>query len=155
MLSFADIASWNWWLILALVIGSAELLAPGFYLLWIACALALTGLIHIFVPLQLGEGLIALALFSPLTLYGGHHIYRRGGGVGSSTLNRRAEANIGRRARLQTALSGGEGRIRLDGTSWKVEGPDMKEGSPVEIISVERGIYRVRAVTGEQEEDKA
>jgi membrane protein implicated in regulation of membrane protease activity len=61
------------------------------------------------------------------------------------SLNRRAEALVGRVFTLEAPMAGGVGRIRVDDTSWRVTGPDMREGAAVRVVRVEGATLVVEA----------
>jgi inner membrane protein len=63
----------------------------------------------------------------------------------SSSLNQRGEALIGRRFTLEAPLAGGEGRIRVDDSSWRVTGPDLPRGAAVRVVRVDGATLVVEA----------
>jgi membrane protein implicated in regulation of membrane protease activity len=63
----------------------------------------------------------------------------------ATSLNRRAEALVGRVFTLEAPIAGGVGRIRVDDTSWRVTGPDMLEGAAVRVVRVEGATLVVEA----------
>ena len=60
-------------------------------------------------------------------------------------LNRRAEQFIGQRYRLDTAIVGGRGKVRIGDSPWLAEGPDLPAGTEVEVIGVDGTTVKVRA----------
>ena len=54
-------------------------------------------------------------------------------------LNRRVEGLVGRTATLEEPISEGKGRIRLDDSTWIVQGPDMPAGARVRITTAQAG----------------
>jgi membrane protein implicated in regulation of membrane protease activity len=54
-------------------------------------------------------------------------------------LNRRVEGLVGRTATLEDPISEGKGRIRLDDTTWIVQGPDLPAGTRVRITTAQAG----------------
>ena len=55
----------------------------------------------------------------------------------TSSLNRRGAALVGRIFVLGGADHRGEGRIRVDDSSWRVTGPDQPAGAGVRVVRVE------------------
>ena len=49
-------------------------------------------------------------------------------------LNRRSEQYIGRSFTLKEPIEHGHGKIRVDDSSWKVEGPDLPAGAKIKIV---------------------
>jgi membrane protein implicated in regulation of membrane protease activity len=58
-------------------------------------------------------------------------------------LNRRVEGLVGRTATLEDPISEGKGRIRLDDTTWIVQGPDLPAGARVRITTAQAGSLTV------------
>ena len=132
-----ELGPWNW-MVLGLVLLALEIVAPGFFLLWIGVAALLTGALS----LQLWEAgfwtwhaqvLIFLAL-SFISAYAGKKIL---GETSAETdqplLNRRGEQMIGRTATLTEPITEGRGRIRIGDTMWRVSGPDLPAGARVRV----------------------
>jgi hypothetical protein len=60
------------------------------------------------------------------------------------TLNRRGEQYVGRVLTLQVPIVNGTGKVRVDDTTWKVEGEDCASGSRVVVTGVDGAVLRVR-----------
>jgi membrane protein implicated in regulation of membrane protease activity len=137
---------YGWWLLALLLIG-AELLVPGFFLLWIGIAAAAMGLILVFLPplSVLGEAVLfaALALASCFVYW---KFLRRAVDEPSSQplLNRRAAQLVGRRYVLDEAIVNGQGKARVGDSHWLVEGPDLPAGATVEVVAVEGATLKVQ-----------
>ena len=138
---------YGWW-ILALVLIGAELLVPGYFLIWIGFAAAALGVVTFFVP---GISFLAQAvLFAALTLASCFVYWRFVRKVANETsdqplLNRRAEQFVGKRYTLETAIVGGRGKVRIGDSPWLAEGPDLPAGAEVEVVSVSGTTVKVRA----------
>jgi membrane protein implicated in regulation of membrane protease activity len=52
-------------------------------------------------------------------------------------LNQRGQALVGRVFTLETPIKDGEGRIRVDDSSWRVIGADRFAGAKVRVVRVE------------------
>jgi inner membrane protein len=55
----------------------------------------------------------------------------------ASTLNDPARRLIGQTFRLDRALVGGEGQLKVGDSVWAVAGPDMVAGAQVKVLRVE------------------
>ena len=53
------------------------------------------------------------------------------------TLNQRGQSLVGRVFTLETPIKDGEGRIRVDDSSWRVTGADRFAGAKVRVVRVE------------------
>ncbi|MDI3261459.1 MAG: NfeD family protein [Fulvimonas sp.] len=146
----AFVLPYLWW-ILALLLLLAEMLLPGYFLLWIGIASAATGLLTALVPgLSLLLQALAFAGFAAVScaLYGylvRPRLVRQRGH--DERLNRRAEQLLGRRCVLVEDIVNGQGRAQVGDSVWPVTGPDLPAGTPVQVIGIDDGIVlRVRAV---------
>ncbi|HWT96466.1 MAG TPA: NfeD family protein [Terriglobales bacterium] len=141
---FTEVAFWHWW-ILAVLLGIIEMIAPGFFCIWLAGAAALTGVIVlIFSGIGWEAQIVIFAILAMLSLVAWHRIGRRlikSGG--ESTLNRRGEQLIGRTVVLTEAIVNGRGTARVNDSIWRVEGIDSPAGSNVTITGVNGTILRV------------
>ena len=144
------VSHYPWWII-ALVLLIAELLAPGFFMIWISLAAALVGLAVLLLPSLglLGQALLfvvlALASCYGYWRYVRPHMDRRSD---QPLLNRRGEQLIGQRYVLDSAIVNGRGKARVGDSLWLVEGPDLPAGSTVEVLGVAGTTLRVQSSVG-------
>ena len=139
---------YGWW-ILALVLIGAELLVPGYFLIWIGFAAAALGVVSFLIP---GISFLAQAVLFAVLALASCFVYWRfvrrviDEASDQPLLNRRAEQFIGQRYRLDTAIVGGRGKVRIGDSPWLAEGPDLPAGSEVEVIGVNGTTIKVRPV---------
>lgn len=137
---------YGWW-ILALVLIGAELLVPGYFLIWIGFAAAALGVVTFFMP---GISFLAQAvLFAVLALISCFVYWRFVRKVvdersDQPLLNRRAEQFVGKRYTLDTAIVGGRGKVRIGDSPWLAEGPDLPVGATIEVVGVDGTTLKVR-----------
>jgi hypothetical protein len=139
---------YGWWLLALLLIG-AELLVPGFFMLWIGIAAAAMGLLLAFLPpLSILSEAALFALLALISCFAYWRFVRRAIGApsGQPLLNRRAERHIGRRYTLDTAIVNGQGKARVGDSHWLVEGPDLPAGTTVEVVAVDGTTLKVQHV---------
>jgi len=137
---------YGWWL-LALVLIGAELLAPGYFMIWIGIAAAAVGVVLMVLPeLSFLAQSVMFVLLAIVSCYGYWHFVRRAAGERSDQplLNRRAEQYIGRRFVLETAIVNGNGKARVGDSLWLVEGPDLPAGTPIEVVAVDGTTLKVQ-----------
>ena len=147
-MTFDFTAHYGWWL-LALVLIGAELLMPGFFLLWIGIASAALGVVLLFAPgLSFALQAVLFVVLALISCYAYWRFVRRISNRPSDQplLNRRAEQYIGRRYTLETAIVNGSGKARVADSLWLVEGPELPAGTAVEVIGVDGSTLKVRAV---------
>ncbi|NQD36195.1 NfeD family protein [Permianibacter sp. IMCC34836] len=138
----------NWyWLAVGLLLFAIEMVAPGFYLMFFGIAALLTGLVALLLPLPWQALATLFALLSVISVVVGRRWYASKEGEGSATLNRRSDALVGRRTRLQTALTAEGGEIFIDDTRWTAQGPELPAGTEVEVVSVLGSRVMVRPVS--------
>ena len=96
-------ASGAWgWIILATVLMGAEILVPGYFLIWLGAAAALTGVIFLFFSGPWQAQFAVFAILSLISLYGWFKVMKASNGTASDKpdLNRRMEAMVGRELSL-------------------------------------------------------
>ena len=138
--------NYGWWL-LALVLIAAEMLAPGYFLLWIGIAAGVMGLVTLVMP-----GLPALAqavLFGVLAIAACLVYWKYIRPVAEQRndqplLNKRGAQLIGRRFVLAEAIVNGRGKVKVGDSEWLAEGPDLPAGSEVEVVAVDGASLTVR-----------
>jgi membrane protein implicated in regulation of membrane protease activity len=136
------------WAAAALVIGLAELHAPGYYLIWVACGAGVTALGGLVAGLPLEGQLILFAVATLASCVGGFFVYRRtmaGLAPDEPGLNRGDRGLIGARGIVTEALSNGQGKIRLGDSVWLAQGPDLPAGTPIVVTEVHGTIAVVAA----------
>src|SRR6478609_7049739 len=136
--------AWSW-VVAGLILLALELVVPGGVLVWLGGAALVTGVLALFVnifwPLQFVIfGVLALASI-------GLWLRFRGPGVASDRpfLNQRANRFIGHEAVLDEPIRDGIGRLALDDTVWRVQGPDLAAGSRVRIVDADGALLKVEA----------
>jgi inner membrane protein len=125
------------WLILGLLLIGLETIAPGVFLLWLGIAAILTGLLDYAFGLSWQAAFVLFAVLAVASVLAGRALTARGMRGDDTALNRRGEALIGRRFRLDGPIVAGEGRIRVDDTVWRVVGPDLPAGAEVKALRLD------------------
>lgn len=135
---FASFGGWAW-IVLGLVLVGGEMLAPGVFLLWLGLAALLTGAVVGLTGLAWQSALLVFAGLSVASVLVGRAVTRRRSDEPdtASGLNDRGRQLIGRVFRLETTMTGGEGRIRIDDSSWRVTGPELLAGTEIRIVRVD------------------
>jgi membrane protein implicated in regulation of membrane protease activity len=62
-------------------------------------------------------------------------------------LNRRAEQYVGQSFTLKEPIVNGEGKIKVDDSTWKITGTDIDAGATVRVIAVEGSTLIVEGAT--------
>lgn len=137
-----------WWIIALLLIGG-EVIAPGFFLLWVGIAAAAMGFVLWVFP---GLGILAQALiFSALAFASCMLWWRwlrprmaRNDDPAAANLSRRGAQMIGRRYVLVEAIVNGRGKARVGDTLWLVEGEEAPVGTEVEVTGIDGATLKVQ-----------
>jgi membrane protein implicated in regulation of membrane protease activity len=142
--SFLD--HYGWWL-LALVLIAAEILAPGYFMLWIGIAAGLMGLLMLIAPSL--SPVVQAALFVLLSLatcFVYWKFIRPHAEVRDDQplLNRRGQRMVGRRVIVCEAIVNGRGKVKVGDGEWLAEGPDTPEQTEVEVVAVNGTTLRVK-----------
>ncbi len=138
---------WHW-LILAVVLLALEVVSPGVFFLWLGLAAAGVGGLLWWMPdLVWQTQLVIFAVLSVLSIGVARGVLRRRPiATDAPTLNRRGEQYVGRVLTLSEPIENGVGRVRVDDTLWRVEGPDAPAGSRVRVVGVDGTLFRVEPV---------
>jgi membrane protein implicated in regulation of membrane protease activity len=142
-----DFVFWYWW-VLALILLVIELVAPGFFFLWMSAAGFVTGCLLLLFPstpenFQIFEfSVLSIGAIAVWRFYAKKHPIE----TDRPLLNRRGEQYIGRVFNLYAPIENGQGKIKVDDTIWKVRGPDCPINSKVRVVSVNGTVFDVEAV---------
>lgn len=139
MLSWiVSFGGWSW-IVLGLLLIGGEMLAPGVFLIWLGLAALVTGVaVGATGMVWQGAALVFAALCIVSVLAGRGLTRRRGDEPDAATgLNDRGRQLIGKVFRLDATMTGGEGRIRVGDSSWRITGPELLAGAQVRVVRVE------------------
>lgn len=143
---FVSLGIWNWFLVAALLL-ILELVVPGTFMLWLGLGALVTGLAALALPIGWQLQLMLFAILAAgFVVIGRSFFKRRDGESDQPFLNRRAEGFIGREFMLSEPISGGNGRVRIDDTVWRISGPDTSAGAKVRVVRVEGSLLAVEPV---------
>ncbi len=140
------LAYWDWF-IAGLVLVILEIFAPGAVFLWLGIAAGLVGAVVFFAPdLDWKFQFTLFAVLSVVSIVvSRRYLKRRPLETDHPNLNRRGAQYVGRDLILDEALSGGRGRLRVDDTTWRVEGPDLPAGAKVRVTAVNGATLKIEA----------
>lgn len=146
MNTFVD--NYGWWL-LALVLIGAEMVAPGYFLLWIGIAAGAMGVITWIFPAlpalvqAVSFALLSIAACAAYWKFVRPYAEQRDD---QPLLNKRGAQLVGQRFVLAEAIVNGRGKVRVGDGAWLASGPDLPAGSEVEVVAVDGTTLSVRAV---------
>jgi membrane protein implicated in regulation of membrane protease activity len=128
-----SLGTWNWF-IAAAVLLFIEVMAPGMFMLWLGLSAILVGIISSFVVWSWQAQAIAFAIFAIASVPAWRRFARTVEKPADRPfLNRRSDGYVGRVFTLDHPIVDGIGRVRIDDTIWRVNGPDVPAGTRVRV----------------------
>jgi inner membrane protein len=133
------------WLIGGVVLLCAELIAPGFFLVFIGAAAIATGFAGLLLPLSLPLQFAIFALLAFLAArYGGRRAYSmRYDHSPDPFLNDRARRLLGRVVVATQPIDSNGGRVRVGDSEWSARGGPAQPGERVRIVDFEGNCLKV------------
>jgi inner membrane protein len=136
------------WLTLGLFLAGLEMLVPGVYLIWLALAAIITGVLTYTLDLSVPMQVIDFVFLSLIIAFSARRFLRDRPIESSDPLmNRRGARLVGETAVVVQAIEHGSGRIRLGDSEWIARGPDVGAGERVRISGSEGAILLVEPLT--------
>ena len=137
-------SSWLW-LIGGVVLLIAEVIAPGFFLMFIGAAAIVTGVAALLLPIGLA---VQLALFAIMAVvvarYGGRRAYASRYDISSDPLlNDRVGRLLGRIVVVVEDVDSKGGRVRVGDSEWSARGGPAAAGERVRIVDVDGNCLKV------------
>ncbi len=129
---------WFWWILAGLLL-LLEMTMPGFFMLWLALAAAITGIIDMSLHLSWTEEILSFAILSALLVLASWRFVMASRNMNSDSphLNQKHNAFVGKTYILNTAIINGSGKIKVEDALWDVDGPDAAEGTRVKVLAVD------------------
>ncbi len=146
MSDFGQIEFWYWW-VFALLLGVIEIIAPGFFFLWLGLAAAIVGFVLLLIPDFTWQGqLITFAVLSVASVAAWYIVSRRRpeAPTDAPSLNQRGASYVGQSFHLAEPIVDGTGVLRLGDTRWRaICDQDLAAGTRVRVTAVEGTALRV------------
>ena len=137
------------WLTAAAILAILEIFLPGIFLIWIAIAAGLTGLVLAFVDLSFPWQAAVFAVFAFASVWTGRRWYDRNPVATSDPkLNARASRLIGQTVTVESAIENGKGRVRVGDGVWNARGPDAPAGASVVVTAADGTCLTVEPAAG-------
>ena len=135
------------WAIAGISLLTAEIIAPGFFLIFIGIAAVLTGLFTLLFDLSLAPQLILFAIYAVLAVMIGKRWYGEPGGKDERhVINDPASRMIGRTVTVVTDVDDHGGRVRVGDGEWSARGGPAASGERVTVTGVEGNCLIVEPV---------
>lgn len=148
MMEWLESLDQHWvWLALGLLLAAAEIAVPGLFLIWLALAALITGLLTWVLPIGLPAQIVIFAVLAIVSVFGGRR-YLRSNPVHDADplMNQRGARLVGETAIVTQAIEGGSGRVHLGDSEWLVRGPDTPPGTRVRVTGADGVVLLVEPV---------
>ena len=132
------------WMIGGVVLLIAEIIAPGFFLIFIGAAALATGAFALLFDLGTASQLALFALYAVLAVMVGRRFYSPASIEGSDgLLNDRSAQLIGKVVEVVSAIDEHGGRVRVGDSEWNARGGPAAPGDRVRITGVDGNCLKV------------
>lgn len=148
MAHWLDTIATHWfWLSLGLALGVAEMIVPGFFLIWLGMAAIIVGLLDWTLPISVPFQVALFAILSILTVYAGKKFLKDNPIVSEDPmLNDRGRRLTGEIVTVVEAIQDGNGRVRVGDSVWSARGVDASIGAKVRVTGSDGAVLLVEAV---------
>jgi len=135
MITWFDTLEPQWmWLAIGLFLAAAEMAIPGVFLIWLAGAAIVTGLLVWLIPFGLPLQIVIFAVLAIVAVFSGRR-YLRANPVAEAdpNMNHRTARLVGEIATVTQPIEAGGGRVRLGDSEWIARGDDAPAGAKVRV----------------------
>ena len=145
MAEWLDTISTHWfWLSLGLLLGVAEMVAPGFFLMWLGLAALIVGILDYFLPITVAYQVAMFATLSVITVFAGKKfLHDNPIESDDSKLNDRGARLTGEVVTVVEPIINGNGRVKVGDSVWSARGVDAELGARVKVIGADGAVLLV------------
>lgn len=141
---FDALANHWMWLGLGLLLAVAEMLVPGVFLIWLAGAAILTGVLAFTLPIGLPLQIVVFAVAAIVAVFTGRNYIRRHPVTEADPMmNRRGARLVGEVVRVSQPITDGHGKVHLGDSEWLARGADAPVGAKVRITGSDGAVLLV------------
>ena len=132
------------WLALGMILAIAEIAIPGVFLIWLAGAALVTGLLTFVLPIGLPVQIGVFAVLAIGSVFLGKRWIAAHPVVGADPLmNDRTGRLVGQTVVVTTAIVGGSGKVRQGDGEWLARGPDAEPGTRMRVSGAQGTVLLV------------
>ncbi len=133
------------WLTIGVILGAAEIIVPGFFLIWLAVAAIVTGLLTWVLPLNIAFQMLVFAVLAVMAVYAGRRWFAMNPIESADpNLNNRGARLVGESVVVVEAIVGGHGRVRVGDSEWPAKGGDAAIGDRVIVTGSDGSMLLVQ-----------
>jgi inner membrane protein len=124
---------WSW-LAIGLVLAALEMAVPGVFLIWMAGAAIITGLLAWFVPIGLPLQIVIFAVLAMVSVFAGKR-WLRSNPIEAldPKMNDRGARLVGEVVVVTSVIESGGGRVKHGDSEWLAKGPDAEPGTKMRV----------------------
>lgn len=139
-------AHWTW-LAIGLILAAAEMAVPGVFLIWLAGAAIITGILAWLLPIGFALQIVIFALLAVAAVIVARR-YLQGHPIHDADplMNQRGARLIGETAIVTQPIEGGTGRVRIGDGEWLARGQDIPAGVRVRITGSDGAVLLVEPI---------
>ena len=135
------------WLLAGALLAAAEIIVPGFFLIWFAVAAILTGMLAFLMPEAVALQIGMFAIVAVAMVYFGRRWFTANPIVSSDPLlNERGARMVGEIVTVVEAIEHGSGRVKVGDSVWSAKGADALAGTQVRITGANGSVLMVEGV---------
>jgi membrane protein implicated in regulation of membrane protease activity len=128
----------TFWLGLGLLLAAAEIALPGFFLIWLGLAAAVTGLVAWVFPIGIAAEVGLFGVLSIGTVYAARRWLVANPIVSDDPLlNDKGGRLVGELVTVVDAIEGGRGRVKLGDSVWNAKGPDAAVSARMRVTGLD------------------
>ncbi len=145
---FSHLVFWHWFALAVILAILDVTIGANFFFVWCGLAAALVGLLLLIIPSMIWEIqflIFGIGVMASLVIWR-QYLKSHPRVSDQPLLNRRAEGYIGRIFTIDEPIVDGRGKVRVDDSTWRVEGQDLPEGTKVKVIGVDGTVLKVEKV---------
>jgi membrane protein implicated in regulation of membrane protease activity len=144
---FDNIEPGWWWAIGGILLLIAEIIAPGFFLVFVGAAAIAAGLFTLMFDLGLASQLVLFALYSALAVMIGKRWYGEPDGIDQRhSINQPAKRLIGKTVTAVTDVDDQGGRVRVGDGEWNARGGPAAAGERLTVTGIDGNCLMVEPV---------
>ena len=145
---FAKLVFWHWFALAVILMILDVSIGANFFFVWCGISAAIVGILMLIIPSMTWEFqflIFGIGIMASLVIWR-QYLKKIPKTTDQPGLNRRAERYIGRTFDLDEAIENGRGKVRVDDTTWRVQGEDLPVGTKVKVVGVDGTVLKVEKV---------
>ena len=136
--------AWSW-VVGGLVLLALELVVPGGIFLWLGISAVVTGIASALIVIGWPLQILIFGVLAVASVFIWLRVRPHGTPSDRPFLNRRANRYVGQEVVLDEPIRDGHGRVILDDTTWRIQGPNLAAGQKIRIIDADGAVLKVEA----------